>query len=315
MAGLCASVLSIASCSRAQEGGQPGLGPATPQVDVGVAEIHPLYASEAELKASDVAELRAFDRAVPDEAPPYAVAVAAYIEGATTNVLRLVDGRIKTRVVAANVGSNRASGNLVCLIEAEQVPCNRSFDVARIDLGVDTVAVVGLDVGARPGARIDVLLLMDGDADRPSPTARRLVAYADRVDDSVAAPIDPPAAEPVYGGCGFVTVVDSLDEEKTFIPPTSVRAGTDVWALAQICEEDNPGPLRLVLIADRRSVVPIRDTMWQRALDVKGTVALSVPRDVLEPGREYQVVALRLGSTDPPSWVSHPVVAIDVRSD
>jgi hypothetical protein len=247
---------------------------------------------------------------VPTPLPKAAVSLIKYVDGAvaTRDGLSLAaprSGHLRTKLVLADPGSNRLSIRILCLLNFLQSPCASRTRVWEVILPPSTLASVPIEIAAKNGDRIDLIVLIDGDRGRPQPGSLDLFVSVGKLKPWHATSKAPPHGR-VFGGCGFATLQASDTTRQTFHPFTDARRPLRPYLIVQAECTDTAGSstelVRAVQIEDGSTVVALpgfgeATTLTSAAL----VLQLPTPSPTTH---EVRVLVLREHAA---GWLTHPL--------
>lgn len=261
------------------------------------------------------AAVRDFAATVPDRLPPIGVAHYSFVEDVRVDqgqplLDRTEDGKLTASVAVANLGSNSLTFRVVCLVGGQPTYCSDLANgSSRVVLHPEQGTFLPVLVAAQPGSRFDMLMLLDGDEMRPEPASwsETVVVAGGRGDAEPAPPRVVGGVTPVFGGCGFATLVDDLTPRATFTPLTTRPDEGSVWLIVQRCDERD-ARARLLLFADGVPVA-LNDLSWMSPVTLRGKASrLRVPLERFGPDvAEVRAAVVLLDEPLQEALFTHPL--------
>lgn len=260
-----------------------------------------------DLDAEHAEVIRLALKEVPDPLPRHAVSLVKLISDATPSPEGVVvatppDGMLRTHVILADPGSNSVRIHLLCLRNAEQVPCAPTALIWDVALGPSTLARAAVAFPVAEGDRLDFIALVDGDLSRPRPASTGLSAVVGGRRTNDPAVVTAPAHAAVFGGCDFATIATDTSPQSSFRPPGTQPRSQPLFLVIQPCEGTTE-ILRAVQVLGSDIARPLEG--WDGFKKVTQP-ALVVPLSTSGFGRglEMRVVVLRDRAA---AWITHPV--------
>jgi hypothetical protein len=250
--------------------------------------------------------LKDFAATVPPKMPDYAVGLYKQLLGVTLVASRAVvplrDRRTRLVVLIANPSSQPEEVSVLCLADAQATPCSPSATSWQQTIEAQTAARFEVDLPAKAGERIDVPILVAGDAHRPEEASGVLTAYVERP-PALPQAVPAPNHDTPLGGCDIATVVDHTDPRPTFTPPGVRMPDEQLYLTIQPCSP--PLIAQALLIGDRTTVMALRPP-WNTPIRIDGSgTVLQLPKRT--GYAELQPIVLLYRDTGKTAWEGHAV--------
>lgn len=259
-----------------------------------------------ELSSDDLASLEAFANTVPNPLPSMAAAYHTSVPGVEVRdglpVWSSPDGSDPV-LAMANLGPPLVA-RFSCLVDLRPSPCSAAAPAPAANLGTEEGVLMPLEP-ADGWQRVDVLIEFAGDDQRPEPASWSETIVSTPAWETSADITPAPPSEPLLGGCGFATIVDSLKTARSFRPLALLKASDPAWLLIQPCPGETT-TFRPVLLVDGSPLAT--EQPWHRPVQVHGSATtLPLPSNLLVGDSTVRAAVVDVDDPLGKAMFTHPV--------
>ena len=196
--------------------------------------------------------------------------------------------------------------NVLCLVDAAQVPCSNRAALWRVEFDEPATALLELP---ETDSRRDIIFVEERDG-RPEgiiPVSR--TRSIDGWDVPLPATGDPPPVitNPL-GGCDWVLFMDNLEPRDRFTPIRTRPASGPVYMVISVCDS-HPAIYEMIpLVVVNETTVAQVDAFRPFIARPGATYAWKLPEKLLNAATKIRGAVVRRAPTRGGIWVTHPLV-------
>ena len=238
---------------------------------------------------------------IPDDLPAAAYRSTIFGRGEYA-----VPPRRPTELVVATQWPRAVRANVLCLLDAAQVPCSSRAGVWRVEF--DEPAMAFLELPESDGRR-DIIFVEERDG-RPEGVVP--VSHTRGIDGwDVPLPVNgnpPPVINNPLGGCDWVLFMDNLEPRDRFTPIRTRPASGPVYMVISVCD-DHPTSYEMtpLLVVNETTVARV-DGFHTFVAQPGATYAWKLPDTLLNAANNIRGASVRRTPTRRGVWVTHPLV-------
>ena len=214
--------------------------------------------------------------------------------------------RRPTELVVATQWPRAVRANVLCLLDAAQVPCSSRAGVWRVEFDEPAMAFLELP---KPDGRRDIIFVEERDG-RPEGVVP--VSHTRGIDGwDVPLPVNgspPPVINNPLGGCDWVLFIDNLEPRDRFVPIRTRPASGPVYMVISVCD-DHPTSYEMapLLVVNETTVAQV-DGFHTFVARPGATYAWKLPDTLLNAANNIRGAAVRRAPNRRGVWVTHPLV-------